>query len=106
MIYHTPVECAKLCLCHPLIKFYSCLFNVQNAKTFLSLFGVNAVIWGFYVIYCYRISLPLMESIETSPRIPRSATATHIAFSLRGEESSDSDSEAEPPPVGDSFITR
>lgn len=54
-----------------------------------------------------RISLPLMDSIETSPKINRINTAT-LPRTIRPHtgDSSDSDSESDTAPLGDTFITR
>ena len=56
-----------------------------------------------------RISLPLMDSIETSPKFHR-INATTLPRATRpqiGDSSdSDSDSESDTAPVGDTFITR
>lgn len=54
-----------------------------------------------------RISLPLMDSIETSPKFNCVNTAT-LPRTIRPHtgDSSDSDSESDNAPLGDTFITR
>ena len=54
-----------------------------------------------------RISLPLMDSIETSPKFHR-INATTLPRATRPQigDSSDSDSESDTAPLGDTFITR
>lgn len=54
-----------------------------------------------------RISLPLMDTIDTSPNIPRhgsSAVGTRNTLP-RSADNSDSDSDTENPQMGDTFIT-
>ncbi|XP_048575311.1 uncharacterized protein LOC5520664 isoform X3 [Nematostella vectensis] len=52
-----------------------------------------------------RMSLPLASSIETSPHLPRSATASPIP-GVRERDNSDSDSDSESPgSTGDTFST-
>ena len=69
-----------------------------------------AVMKTLYYSFLYvlnRISLPLMDSIETSPKINRINTAT-LPRTIRPHigDSSDSDSESDTAPLGDTFITR
>lgn len=52
-----------------------------------------------------RISLPLMDSIETSPEIHRINMTLPRGGHLHTGDSSDSDSESDTAPLGDTFIT-
>ena len=60
-----------------------------------------------HVFFMNRISLPLMDSIETSPKIHciNSATLPRATRPHTGDNS-DSDSESDTAPLGDTFITR
>ncbi|EDO48318.1 predicted protein [Nematostella vectensis] len=61
--------------------------------------------WTMILFYLYRMSLPLASSIETSPHLPRSATASPIP-GVRERDNSDSDSDSESPgSTGDTFST-
>lgn len=51
-------------------------------------------------------SLPLMDSIETSPEIHRINMTLPRGAHLHTGDSSDSDSESDTAPLGDTFITR
>ena len=66
------------------------------------------------ILFCFsinRISLPLMESIETqtSPKILarcHTTTLPRIPQTQHAGDSSDSDSETDTAPLGDTFLTR
>lgn len=75
--------------------------------------NIGMIVVKTYHLFSFvnRISLPLMESIETrtSPRFHHKhsiATLPHVAHSHAAEYSSDSDSDSDATPLGDTFITR
>ena len=59
-----------------------------------------------YICVVNRISLPLMDTIDTSPNLPRRSSTTPRGTQPQSADNSDSDSDTELSQLGDTFITR